>query len=327
MISHAGETRTVEYKSGTYDRILITSYMVAAAANVPIVQADFNPLNVGVKVILRQNNKSYVIFQDNLLLLATFCTLQNGYHEFINGIDKVYAASGIKNVKLRCASLEFGGHIRVAPGDLLIVEVSPSQLNTFTSNIDANASYIEYDAIPSIGYKTGIPTTSFQVIQAGATKEQFNPGDNVTKIAFMNFDKNDLASEVVTNLSLMSDRYDLSLTFNQIQALKSSNYADRPASRYGTALPIVSTPTVSRGLDYLPQSFILFDGKRIDNELDQVRLDIGFNTGNVSPSNNYVGFRTYETDSATLAEAQQRQTKHIQEYMKKVAESSTVVKK
>src|SRR4051794_10587796 len=99
MIVNKGESRFERYTSGTFDGIYLNTYLVAAAVNVPIVSTDYTPSQITVKVLLKRNKQTYVIMQDNLLLLASFATLGNNYHEFVNGVDKTYPASGVKAVK------------------------------------------------------------------------------------------------------------------------------------------------------------------------------------------------------------------------------------
>lgn len=318
MIVKLGESRQDVLRSGTYDSLLINSYLVHGTGNTAIAGNDFVPSNVNIKVVLKRDNKQNIIFQDNLLVLGSYNSLKSGYHEFINGIDKVYPATGVRAVKVRAVKLDFGGHIRVAKNDELIIEVSPNQAGTFSANLDNTLSNFEFYANPSVGYEQGIPQTLSEVVQANTTKQGFNPGDNVVKLALMNFDKNDLTNEIVSNVSLQSDRLDLSLSFNQVMARHFAMYPERAASRYGTSVPIASVPTVLRGLDYLPQSFVIFDGTREGKELDQVRLDVSFNGANVAASQNYVVHTKIQTTMESLVVAAQREQKHEIEKIEKL---------
>lgn len=318
MIVKIGESRQDVLRSGTYDSILISAYLVAAVANTAIAGTDFVPSNVNVKVVLKRDNKQHIIMQDNLQVLGTYSSFKNGYHQFLNGIDKVYPAAGVKAVKLRSVKLDFGGHIRIANGDELIIEVTPNQAGTLTAALDSVSSNVEFYANPSIGYEEGIPEIMSEVVQATTTKQGFNPGDNITKLVLLNFDKNDLATEVLSNISLQSDRLDLSLSFNQVLARHLSTYDDAAPARFGTALPIsANAPTVLRGLDYSPQSFVLFDGIAMKMELDQVRLDISFNGANVAASQNYVVHTKLNSDYAAIISAGAREQKHKVEKLQK----------
>jgi hypothetical protein len=322
MIVEQGQSRVEKYNSGTFSGILLNTLLIADGANEPILISDFDPSKVAIKVLLKRDKQTHVIMQDNLQLLGTFATLGKNYHEFLNGLDKVYAAAGKKAVKVRPVELDFGGFIRLDGKDELSIEVSLPQDGWVTGNINAGQSYIEFDAKPAIGYETHIPFTRFEVVQANANKLGFNPGDNITKLAFLNFDKDDLSNEVISNLSISSDRWDINLSFNQLLNHHASQFEGSSAYRFGTALPTTAgSPSVFRGLDYLPQTFILFDGDKINNELDQCRVDIAFNAPNVNTSSNYLGYRTYIADIKTVAEAVQREEKHMTEKLEKIKNS------
>ncbi|MEO5892124.1 MAG: hypothetical protein ABIQ31_17895 [Ferruginibacter sp.] len=320
MIVEKGQSRFERYTSGTFDGIYLNAYMVAAALNTPLVNGDLTMSQIAVKVVLKRKKQTYILMQDNLQLLGTFATLGNNYHEFTNGIDKVYPAADAKAVKVRLVKLDFGGHIRLTGKDELLVEISLPQVGWISVNVDDISSYIEFNAVPSIGYETHLPFTKFEVVQANANKLAFNPGDNITKMMFLNFDQNDLQAEIISNLSISSDKYDINLSFNQLLAHHLSMFDGQGSLRYGTALPIsLAAPTIRRGLDYLPQSFMLFHGDRIAAELDQCRVDISFNRDNVATSQNYLGYRTYEADIQTVQNAITRNAKHMDEKLTKIA--------
>ncbi|MGN6437537.1 MAG: hypothetical protein ACTHMM_13435 [Agriterribacter sp.] len=291
------------------------AYLTAAAANNKLVTNDWKPVNTNVKVLLKRNGVTSIIMQDNLLLLGTFNTLKNGMHEFFNGLDKIYPAAGIKNVLVRPVELFFGSPIRVNPGDELVTEVSLAASGSFTANIDSSASYLEFYANPDVGYEVGIPKTTCEVVNAGTSKQPFNPGDGVTDIAVLNFDKDTLESEVITNLALSSDRYDIGLSFNQLVAAQVNQFAAMPAWRTGTTLPVtLAGQDVFRGLNRFPQSFLLVDSV----ELAQVRLDISFNTANVASSENWVVWRTIQATQEGIITGVNRREKHIKENFQKL---------
>ena len=324
MICKIGESRQDKYTSGTINSITVIAAITAAATNTPLAASDFNPSQVNIKVTLKSAGKPHMIMQDNLQILGVFNSLKRGYHEFLNGLDKTYSAVGVKAVKIRPVTLHFGGHIRLSGNDELIVEVVPSQSGTFSSAVDTGVSHLEFYANQSIGYEMGLPSVKSEVVQQNTTNQSFNLGNNVTKLAYLNFDKNDLAAEVISNFSLSSDRLDISQTFNRLLASNPLNFDEVPATRYGSVLPIHATDATGRafrGLDFLPQSMILFDGEKIQNELDNARAEISFNSANVAASQNYVVWTTYETDAATVKDALNRQEKHLQEKLEKVSQA------
>lgn len=312
-------TRQDKYSSGTYDSITINALLRHANLNTALAVSDFDPAQVSVKVILKRNGSSHVIMQDNLLILGAFAGMRKNMHEFINGIDKIYPAADKNAVKLRTVTIPFGGHVRLdsAKMDVLIAEVSIGG-SVYTANINASESNFEFYLNSSIGYETGIPSIVSEVVQTNATKQSFNPGDNITQLVYLNFDKQTCEDEIITNCNIQSDRLDESFTFNQLLAHHAKQYDQHPLERFGTSLPVGGVGTAFRGLDYWPQSFVLFDGHKIQNELDNLKVEFSFNRGNVNSSQNYLVWMRYETDAATIIEAKERETKHINEKIDKI---------
>lgn len=318
MLAKASEARQEKMSSGTYDAVCIAVNIQHTTANTALVPSDFNPALVQVKATLKRKNQPHIIMQDNLQVLGVFSTLTSRYNEFFNGIDKITPAAGKKAVSVRLVKINFGGPVRVNQGDELILEVSPSSA-CFSGNVDATSSFIEFYANPTIGYEQGLPSIMSEVVQATTTKQPFNPGDNIYKLAVLNFDKNDYADEVINNIALQSDRLDLSMSFNQLLVRHSALIPDSSQGRFGTALPVsLGAPTVRRGLDYLPQSFLIYDGIPLQKELDSVRVDIGFNGAQVAASMNYVVWSKIAQTLETVMEAAQREQKHDAEKLQKL---------
>lgn len=322
MIARIGESRQDRYTSGTYDGIFVNTYMVAKALNTQLGVSDFSPSQVNVKILLRRNQQVHTIAQDNLLLLATYWNLHNDYHEFLNGLDKKLGSATEYAVKLRMAKIPFGGPIRVDSGDELLIEVTPAQGSTFTGNVNVEQSYVEFYATPCIGYEEYLPITTSEVVQANTSKQSFNPGDNVLRLATLNFDKNDLTQEVISNFNLASDKLDLSFSFNQLLAHGINRFSYSTPSRYGTSLPIPAVGmTVVRGLDYLPQSVLIHAVPQSGCELDQVRVDISYNSMYVSSSQNYVMYTRFLQSARQVVEASKREQKHKQENLQKIKDN------
>ena len=306
-----GSTQQDTLQSGTYSGLMVTAEMIHSTANTAFSTADYQPQNVQIKVSLRRQNQTHTIMGDNLKLLGTFNSLHNGYDEFFNGIQLVPAENGVKAKQMRTVYLNFGGNIRVNSGDTLVVEVTVNDA-TFSANVDTNNSKLDVNLVPTIGYETHIPQTRFDVVPQNTTTTAFNPGDNILRLVYLNFDKNDLKVPVVAHISLTSDRYDVSRTFNQLHAMKHLNLPALSALRYGTSLP-VSAPTVMKGHNYLPQSLILFDGIKQDAELDQCRIETSYDGAQVAASSNYYGYITYQATQAGIAAAIAREEKHTAE--------------
>jgi hypothetical protein len=318
MLAKAGESKQETYRQGTFGSITIIPYLVAAAANDKIVASDLDTSGINVKVILKRDRGTNVIMNDSLKLLGTFDTLLGNYHEFTSGLDFVYPADGVKNILIRPVTLSFGTSLRVNPGDELIIEVKVSKPGAFGAAISEADSYVEFYANSSVGYEAGIPEVVCEVVQSNATKQSFSLGDSVRDIAVLNFDKDDLSSQVINTLQLSSDRLGLGLSFNQLQAMRILKYGNAPAYRYGTALPVtIANQAIFRALDFLPQSFVV----ACADDLDAVKLDISFNGANVSASNNYVVCRRIRSSKEIVRSSLSRAQKHTKENYDKLPDT------
>lgn len=316
-----GENQQIKHSSGTYDGVDLFAKIIHGTNDTAILQSDFNLNAVNISVVLVRDGRKEYIMNDNLLLLGTFSTLTKNYHEFVNGLDKVLPAVGVKAVKIRSCYIPFGSPIRVNQGDQLIIEVRTGD-DTFSASINQVDSLIDFRLRKSISeYEVGIPKISFEVVNGQKTNQTFNPGDNVAKMMFLNFDKNTLADEVINNLAINSDRFDESYSFDQLQMLHLKNVNDENANRYGANLPISLADPAGRafkGLPYLPQSILLFNGVEQDKELDEVTVNVAFNGANVAMSQNHLGWLTINATNKQLAEAQNRAQKHIEEKLEKI---------
>lgn len=316
MISKVGEPRQDVLKSGTYSSVTLNMHMFHTTANTAFVAADFKPESVTVKVIHKTKTGIRTIMNDNLLVLGTYNALRGGLHYFIRGFDRIYPASGVKQYKQRVVTLRFGGCHRVDQGEEILVEVTPA-VGCYSSNVDTSLSYVEFYANADIGYEAGYFQTRAEVVQPTTSNQSYSPGDNVTKLAFLNFDKDNLTDMVITTLGLSSDKLDMQLTDGKILAHIAAQ-ENQTNWRYAGIPP---TESVFRMADQLPQSFIIFDGEWPKNkDLDQTRLDISFNSANVVASKNWVVWTSYEATQEQVAKAVRREEKHMAEKVAKLPE-------
>lgn len=312
-----GQNETQEKSSGTYNALYIGAILSHGTNNTSILVSDFDPSTINVDVsIKRASGQTEKIMHDNFQLLGTFNTIDKGYHEFLNGIEKIPKGASQKEVKVRFAELSFGGHVRVNPGDKLMAKLTLAAAGVFSSNLNAANSSIEFDLVPSIGYQYAMPETIIEPIKASQSSDSYAVGDNVTRLMVMNFDQTDCVQEVITALNLTTDKIDRTLSFNQLQSLNVQNLSSASTERYGTSLPLSPTsPTVVRGVSYLPQTYLLHDVEKYKADLSKATLSISFNKAYVNASQNYVAYRKYSTDAKMLRTAVDRANKHKTEKM------------
>lgn len=316
-----GQPQQISLSSGTYDGFYLSAVMFAAASNVPFVGSDLVPANIQIKVLFKMKKNTFTIMQNNLLVLGLYWTLDKGFQQFLNGTDILLGSSGVYANKLRHLFIPFGGDIRVDGGEL-IIEITPSN-GCFSSNCNPSTSYVEFFERPSIGYMHGIPLTDATVINPNVTSQSYDAGNNVTRLAILNFDQDTLVNEVVTNLSLASDKLSWTGTFNYLQYLSAVSYGRIKRLRFGSSLPVLVSNFYPEGLDFYPQSYLIFNGS-FDKYLMSCKLNAAFNSANVSSSNNYFVCTKFSTDNQIVSAARGRMIKHKNENIKQIVSSTSL---
>lgn len=299
MIVRQGESQSMTLRSGKWGGVLINAEILALVANTALTPAAWLPSGTQVSVVLSRGGSEYVVFSNNLLLLGTYCMRKNNYERFVTGFDLIQPAVGIDHSKIRTAFLKFRSPIVLAGNDVLRVEVT---FNTgFSAAVDTGASFIDFMVSPSTGRDMGVPQTKFEVVPINADSGAFVNADGVRHIEFMNFDKNDWALPVALNIALSSDALNYSATYKQMLASDSQKWSENIAYRFGTAIPVASPPaTVLRGLDWLPQSFTIFEAGRSES-LNNCTASLTFEAANVAAAQNYVAYDTVKMDARTWA--------------------------
>lgn len=315
MIVRYSESRQLPVRGQTIDGLLISVFLQAKENNVFLGMNDFDPRQVNIKAILRRGGRNYTIVQDNMLLLGAFSTLLRGQDEFFFGFYKQVPGTSTKCQNLRYFFLDFGVPLNLKGDDELYIEFTVSK-SAFSANVDETLSYVEYSTNRAMAYEVGIPFIFSSVVQSQATKENYNLGDNVLSIAYLNFDQTDWGKPIVNNLQLSSDRYDLSLNFHELMIKHLIQYDHAPNYRYTTSLTPDEHSGTGKTYKYFPpfaQSAMIFNGGQSSREIDQCMLDISFDGQQVNASQNYIVCRRLETDVHTIVQAQEREVKHINE--------------
>lgn len=303
------ESQEVKKTSGTYNAISVTTSTLAAAANAAIASTDFNKSSVKLEVKLKRRGQTVTLVTENLAILNILSHLKDGFHEANNGVVKVAAAAGVKETKVFSSVINFGGHIRVNAGDELSVRCTVSN-GAFSAAIDSTASYVDFDFVESIGYEFGTPYIVSEPITQGTSSQTFNLGENILEVMLVNLDKTTYANEVVSSLTVASDRWNKSFTYDQLIAHHWQNGFKSNNERWATAAGTESFKIAP----YSPQTFQIFAGN--GQELDKVSMSIALNAANVAASQNYVVYRKYTTSPEQIREAQARALKHKEEKMR-----------
>jgi hypothetical protein len=248
-----------------------------------------------IKLVLNRNGMQEVIMQDNAKILGLASQVDQVLQLAFGGAanDVTPSSLGV----LLPFIIPFGGHINLKGDDSLYLEIT-NQAGLFTAGVE-QSSYIETKLIKSIGYEQFIPSIRSHVVQATETQRKYDMGDNVIRTVVLNYDKTDFTNNVINSLTFTSDRLNENYTFADLVTLK--------LSRYGKQLIGYSNPDISARIQQ-DQCFVLTD---FNHNFNALEIDIAFNSGQVTSSNNYIVCWSYRTDNTILEKANNLQAKHI----------------
>lgn len=314
MIVKVAETKENTFKDSTIDGILFNVYMLADAVNVPIVAADFLPQNVIVKCILYRNKEEITIVQNNLMILGLYSSLNYGINNWARGNVIVYPGVATASSKLISLFMDFGGPINVKEDDELYIEVTVGQ-TAFSSAMDLGVSFVEFNPNFAIGYEFGTPMIKSKVVQAQENSQKFSIGDNCIKLAFLNFDLDNISTQAIVTASVQSDQWQVSLNFFDLL----NRHWNRLVSptieyRYGNTQPVTVGNQAFPYLPLYPQSVIIHVGEKENpKDIDNCLLDLSLNGEFVNASQNYVVSTVFRGTKSLVARAERRMQKHQME--------------
>jgi hypothetical protein len=280
-------------------------YAKATTVNQDDSAAIIDASKVNVKVMLKRGGQQWLeIMQGNLQVLSQFSNYMRALYRHANptatvqSLTLVAHAGGISGEYLVSYRLDFGGMINLYGEDELSCEINP--IAPFGADINLNASYLGCEFRDDVGVGAFIPVT--RVIQVEGTNAKFDEslGDNVSEIAFLNFDKTGVltANRVIDSISLTSDKISFTKIYNQLIAERVAMFEDEDTA-------------ANRN-----QSFMLFTTGKLNPtsgeiaELDNVRLLIDLVTANNNTGKNWVVYRQVLIDPTTFNNAMELKEKH-----------------
>lgn len=319
MIVSQGQNKSEIYESGTYNGLMFNCYLIAAVANTALVNADFLPEYVSVKVQLLRNGNLIDMMNDNAKVLSYHNMINNNFSLIYNGIDAVYPAAGVSAIKWRSAFLRFGSPVCVGRGEKLIVTIN---FNATALSAAASAtSYIDFYAKPTIGYEWGVGITKARVVQANITNEQYPLGDNLLCANFLNLDQNTMNPLVVSTIQLQSDRLTRNLQAYEFYIEQQIGFENSRSVRYITGVTAATLPpAISEALNYLPQCARLFGAmpdstteKRFPKITTKASAMITYNGANVNASQNFVVDTSLIINEQNMMLTQKKMATHLVE--------------
>jgi hypothetical protein len=300
MICKQGENQELIIKGKAIKGFSIKSYLQHTTANTAFAALEVDYSKVNVKCHLFRNGKWTPLFSDIALPLLAASAFKNGlYEQCVNVGTVAYpklvaAAAGVKEIVIPSGTIEFDGIVVLNGDDQLKFEII-SNTGTFGANVDASASYIQFDEIEGVGNEWFIPTITSKSLRANESSVQFSLGNAVQKIMFINLDKSGilLANRVIAQISVQSDKLRLS-----------DNYNELVSKRYRQFYSVADA-------DARHQSFELAQGVGIA-PLNDCNIDIQLDSANVNSGKNYIVVYQFIGDPLTLQRAGQRDARHKQ---------------
>jgi hypothetical protein len=189
-------------------------------------------------------------------------------------------------------SIDFGTVLNLDGDDELIVDISaPTSITATeaTTKADSTASSLEVKLIEGIGAQVKTPSIKQYGIPASQATYDQNLGDGVEGITFINKDKETVltADNVVTNVSIYSDRYSDTLDANDLVATRAKKFE-------------VPTEPALRHNSY----------QFLNRLVNGCKLNIGLNSSNVTASKNFLVVRYAEFIAPTVRKGQNMAQKH-----------------
>ncbi|PRY50382.1 hypothetical protein B0I27_109105 [Arcticibacter pallidicorallinus] len=318
MIIRVDETRKQTITGKTINGFYLSVLLLHSRANVLIPKTQygtglgFDASQVNLKATLKRDGKLYSFFNNNLGILGHYNSLLSGTKNWLLGTDYVRPTAENKHRNVRTLFVELGGHVNLRGTDEIEFEVTVGR-NTFNAtHLDQSVCYIDVNPSYSIGKEVGIFSTYSETIQAGTTSDRFNLGDNVTKIALVNFDDTDETQQIVQNMQISSDRFDQSYNLAELINRHNRNFG-KAAFNY----PFPPNQPGNILETYRPayaQSFVVLN----DEEIDQAIVDLTFDGSKVTSSKNYLVYTSFVTSLEIIQRSQALEEKHTVENLNKL---------
>lgn len=315
MICKLGETTKLEIKDKTLDGIFFNILMKGDAVNTTLsALTDFIAKEVALKVTLSRENKITTVMADNLLILGIYSSLNYDSAGFYRGHVINYADADEVETKLITCYIPFGGHINNKGKDKTTIEVNTG-LKAFSDNVNQGVSYVAFEPHYSIGYELGTPITKSYTVNPNQTNDNYQFGDNVVKLAFINLDKDNIEDNVISTLSIGSKQWDQAMDFFTLLNHHWNTLASPVINwRYGNTQPVTGGNEAFPYIPYYPQSVCLFAGsKDVSKYLDECNVYAQFNSDNVVAGKNIFIATQLEMSAELVEKANDRMNKHSQE--------------
>lgn len=274
VINRMNPTSLGKINNKTIDGFTFLVYLNTLTAFAAGALIDPNEMRV-TGTLRRQGQAPLVLFNETLKTMIIMSHLRSNAYLYLNGVTRILLNAGATDCMLPFR-FDLGGPINLIGSDEF--ELAWVMNTGFFADVSVNAlaSYIEVDETESNEIEYITPITHSQVIEANQTNPTFNLGSNIMTVILRNDDKTSLlqTARVVNSIKFTSDKVNKDDTWSELLCKAISYY---------------STITEA-GARY--QNWIVYDGSE---DLDRVSLNCSMNSANLTSSNNYVLWRSYET--------------------------------
>ena len=248
---------------------------------------------INVKAVLRRGGKEYVLFNENLQLLAQESMFFQGYD---HALQKT-AISISATQKMLPLMVDLGSPVNLKGMDELTMEVTSK--TGWYADFDASQSSLEVEDREAIGIEAYIPFIKTFSISATHSRVKESLGDNVTSITLLNTEPartNSDADCVFQGMIITSDKYSASDNRGRLLSRRASQFTN-------------SSDAILRkeSFRYIPNL-----------ELHDVEITLELNGGNVAATKNYIVYRSYVVTQEGLSRAQSLANKHANENQSKL---------
>jgi hypothetical protein len=304
------QVKHLENKTITYRNIKLNGLSIIAslngAAGSGSTSVDFTKSTI--QVILNRNQIPHVIYTGNLKLVGLASSLDTLNQLSFGNTLPIGQTLTAGQQAVISFNIPFGGVVDLHGDDEIYLEVQNSS-GLFTVPALEPSSYLEIKPIKCYGTERFIPSIRTWVIQANEQNNQYMLGDNLIRLAVLNYDKTSFENNVINNLIFSSDRLDDTYTYRDLIA--------RKLTRFNKQLIPYTHGDISLDIQE-DQSFMITD---FHEEYDNVNLEIQFNGANVAASQNYLVAWTYYTDWTILNKAEDKEASYRQKTAEKISAS------
>lgn len=313
MIVQRGQSKPQNLRNNTTNGVLITVYLVAAAANTAITPSGLVRTDMTLKVTLNRNEKNVPVCNDNLQILGMYSAKNYGLRDWINGNKMTLAAVGVTEDMICNVFVNFGGAINLKGSDTLTATLQLGS-NCFGAAYSQANSYVEFDFnISPNDYETGVPQISAEVFQTNQNEQKFYPGDHVGKCMILNFDKDNITNQIVNTCQFSSDRFDMSMNFFQLwNRDRNVLLPPRMEERFTTTAYDPASITFGYQQAY-PQTMCLFSSDGGEKTINNVAVEFSCDGGQVAASQNWLVWTSFIVSKQSIARGLRRQAKHNKE--------------